>query len=93
MAVKDGQLSWVAIGFCASGLHEASGLAGNKWLSGALMLVLVFSSLLACGGALFQTSVRKVPAVAWVIHYRCFVGSTILTLCAGGLFAAAHFKS
>jgi hypothetical protein len=60
MAVKDGQLSWVAIGFCASGLHEASGLAGNEWLSGALMLVLVCSSLLACGGALFQTSIRKV---------------------------------
>jgi hypothetical protein len=91
LAVKDGQLCWVAIGFCASGLHEATASGGDEWLVGGLVLILVLSSLLACGGALFQTSLQEVEAPEWLGHYRCFIGSGLLTLMAAGLFAVAHF--
>lgn len=91
MAVKDGQLCWVAIGFCASGLHEATVGGADEWLIGGLVLILVLSSLLACGGALFQTAVRDVRSGAWLGHYRCLVGSALLTLLAAGLFSVAHY--
>jgi len=93
LAVKDGQLCWAAIGFCASGLHEASQSAELDWLIGTLVFTLILSSLLACGGALFQTKVQKVPFSAWFEHYRCLVGSLLVTAFAGGLFALAHFNN
>jgi len=93
LAVKDGQLCWAAIGFCASGMREVYGKAGTEWILGILVLVLVLSSLLACGGALFQTSIREVRRTAWFSHYRCFIGSLMLTVCAAALYVAAHFKN
>lgn len=92
LTVKDGQLCWVAIGFCASALHEISGVVGFDWLNGGLILILVLSSLLACGGALFQTTIHRAGDGAWARHYRCFIGSAFLTACAGSLFAVAHFS-
>ena len=93
LAVKDGQLCWIAIGFCASGLHEATRNTDVEWLIGTLTLILVLSSLLACGGALFQTTVRDVSGADWLSHYRCFFGSALLTMFAAALFAIAHFQS
>lgn len=98
--LKDGQLCWVAIGFCASALYEIGvsnpcnfrlplGMLG--YLNGVAIVMIVGSSLLAAGGAMFPTSRDRPQGVPWRKHYACFLYSLALTACAAGIYAVVHF--
>jgi hypothetical protein len=98
--MKDGQLCWVAIGFCASALYEI-GIANPcnfrlpvgmlDYLNGVAIVIIVGSSLLAAGGAMFPTSADRPLGVAWSKHYACFLYSLVLTMCAASIYAVVHF--
>jgi hypothetical protein len=98
--LKDGQLCWVAIGFCAPALYEISlanicspgllrGAAG--YLNGVAITVIVASSLLAAGGAMFPTAPDRPNGIRWGRHYSCFLYSLVLTTCAASVYAVVHF--
>jgi hypothetical protein len=98
--VKDGQLCWVAIAFCASALYEfatvpsESGRAIAKSLqfaNGFATAMLVASSILAAGGALFGTTAERPEGVGWVKHYACLCVSMMLALVSSVLYAIIHF--
>jgi hypothetical protein len=98
--LKDGQLCWVAIGFCASALYEI-GIANPcnfrlpagmlDYLNGVAIVMIVGSSLLAAGGAMFPTSADRPQGVSWGKHYACFLYSLALTVCAASIYAVVHF--
>ena len=95
---KDGQLCWIALGFCASALYEIAAPAGDpqpqsgtiSWLSGALVGVLALSAMTAAGGAVFSTPVLRKPGVKWYVHYKCLLASLIMTFVAAPCYAWVH---
>ncbi|WP_454763189.1 hypothetical protein [Cupriavidus campinensis] len=98
--VKDGQLCWGAIGFCASGLYELlaqlmNGVPLDPTLSGFLtfwlVAMLVASSLFAVFGAAYPTALECPPGHAWYHHYRLFALSALVVILAGGAYATVHF--
>ncbi|WP_342118044.1 hypothetical protein [Pseudoduganella sp. OTU4001] len=98
--VKDGQLCWVAITFCASALHEY-GTAASQFVAppaallqvsnGLANVCLVMSSIVAAGGALYPTSAEKQMGVSWVRHFSCFCVSLFFALASAFLYAIIHF--
>jgi len=98
---KDGQLCWIALGFCASALYEiATPATGGPplrsgtiaWINGALVGVLVLSAMTAAGGAVFSTPSLRKPGVKWYVHYKCLVTSLIMTLFAAACYAVVHLN-
>jgi hypothetical protein len=98
--LKDGQLCWVAIGFCASALYEI-GVSNPcsfrlptgmlDYLTGVAIFMIVGSSLLAAGGAMFPTSALRPEGISWRKHYSCFTYSVGLSVCAASIYAMVHF--
>jgi hypothetical protein len=88
-AVKDGQLCFVSMSFCAAGLFEAD---GSDWRTAALTFLLVLSSLLAAGGAMFQTSLRTPPGRHKFAHFRCLLASIVATMVSATVYTAVHYK-
>lgn len=98
---KDGQLCWIALGFCASALYEIAvpGTGGSPlptgtiaWINGALVGVLALAAMTAAGGAVFSTPPRRTPGVKWFIHYKCLLASLIMTLVAAACYALVHLN-
>jgi hypothetical protein len=98
--VKDGQLCWVAMAFCASALYEYGAMGGELGQSRSAMLqisnglanvCLVMSSIVATGGALYSTPIAKQGNVSWVRHYSCFCVSLVFALASASLYAIIHF--
>ncbi|MBB3118756.1 hypothetical protein [Pseudoduganella violacea] len=99
--LKDGQLCWGAISFCASSLYELgvrnwerTGIttSGHGYLIACLIVLLVVSSLLAAGGAIFPTSNKRPAGVEWHAHYRCFLVSLALTFWAALAYILVHYE-
>lgn len=92
-AFRDGQLCWAAIGFCASALYELAQAPSDHigWLQGGLTLVMVLSSLIATGGAIFPAHRSGAAAVNWIWRYRCLMASLVLCMAAGVLYTIVHF--
>ncbi len=99
--LKDGQLCWGAISFCASSLYELGvrnwertgiTISGHGYLIACLIVLLVVSSLLAAGGAIFPTSNTRPPGVRWHAHYKCFLVSLALTFCAALAYILVHYE-
>lgn len=105
--VKDGQLCWAAVGFCAAALYElhtatpvgepgiAKAMAG--WATGGMMAVIAMAAMAAAGGAVFTTEVRKVPpgsepTTSWLRHYKLFAGSVVMTAIAAVTYTVIHFN-
>jgi uncharacterized membrane protein YozB (DUF420 family) len=98
---KDGQLCWVSMGFCVAGLYDIaervvsthkdynSSSATTLFIS--LVIFLVFSAILAAGGAVFPTSLGVPQGVAWHRHYLTLVISSIFTLLAAIGYTVVHF--
>lgn len=98
---KDGQLCWVAMGFCVSGLYDIA----ERVVSGArpydsssvsalfigLVIVLMISAILAAGGAVFPTSLRVPVGAAWYRHYLNLMASAIFTILAAAGYTVVHF--
>lgn len=98
LTVKDGQLGWVAVGFCASGLYElfegsqTLGHAMTGWAEGGFMLILVSSAFYAASGAVFPTPVPAPDDVKWSRHYVTMVASAALTFLAAFAYTVVHFQ-
>jgi hypothetical protein len=92
-AFKDGQLCWVAIGFCASAQYELAQRqpSPDDWAGGTLSALLVLSSLIAAGGAMFPIQNSAVRGLAWLKHYRCFVASLFVWLAASAIYSVVHY--
>jgi hypothetical protein len=92
-AFKDGQLCWVAIGFCASAQYELAQRrpTADDWTGGLISALLVLSSLIAAGGAMFPTANAGVLGFAWIKHYRCFVASLVVWAAASTVYSAVHY--
>ncbi|WP_374584725.1 hypothetical protein [Pseudoduganella sp.] len=98
--VKDGQLCWVAIAFCASALYEYGTIASELATPPAALLqisnglanvCLVMSSIVATGGALYSTPVEKPAHISWPRHFSCFCTSLFFALASASLYAIIHF--
>lgn len=95
--VKDGQLCWAAIAFCASALYEllsvsqALDAAYKGILMGSLIVTLLASSFVAGGGAVFPAPVRP-EGVSWLKHYKAMKGSFFLTAVSALLYSLVHFN-
>jgi hypothetical protein len=98
---KDGQLCWVAMGFCVSGLYDLAELVINRSTpygsssAGALfiglIIVLVISAILAAGGAVFPTSLQVPVGAVWHRHYLNLIASTLFTTLAAAGYTVIHF--
>lgn len=100
--VKDGQLCWIAMSFCASALYdlasatpslELMGVDMVQPISAALIAILVVSSIIAALGAVFNTTSQRPAQLAWIAHFRAFFMSACLTAGAALLYTLAHFAT
>jgi hypothetical protein len=95
--IKDGQLCWVALGFCASALYEVAiplqKSVAMEWINGVLIGLLTLSAMIATGGAVFLTPPRCPRGVKWYRHFKCLVASVSVTLVAAAFYAVVHFES
>lgn len=99
--VKDGQLCWAAMGFCVSALYEIAEPANPSlaltrevanWANAGLIVLLIFSAILASAGAVFPTP-RAVPAgVRPVDHFAAMMASLVVTILSAGAYTAVHLK-
>lgn len=98
---KDGQLCWIAIGFCASALYEVAVLAPYRravpeaaagWINGWLIVLLVTASLIAAGGSIFPTRLHRPSHTSWFEHFSCFTSSLFLTVAAAASYALIHYR-
>lgn len=98
--IKDGQLCWAAAGFCASGLYELSlakeVLSGGTalpmgYVQSGLILLLVMSSFIAAGGAVFPSKLEVPSGAKWYKHYKAMTASVAMTFFAGGAYTVVHF--
>jgi hypothetical protein len=98
---KDGQLCWASMGFCVAGLYElaepAPGArpldhAVTNWSNAGLILLLVFSALLAAGGAAFPTPYPPPAGVKPSAHYATMLASFLLITLAGVAYTVVHFQ-
>lgn len=98
---KDGQLCWVALGFCVSGLYEidvplegakmvVESVAYNclKWGS---IFLLSMSAIVAGSGGVLPTPLGVPQNVKWRTHYRTLVNSVILTVASAIAYSIIHY--
>ncbi len=99
--VKDGQLCWVALGFCVSALYEVAepvkiGVTLPQgdvhWTNTGLTILPVFSAILASAGAIFPTPKTVPSGVRFVEHYSTMMASLVLVVLAGGAYTMVHFR-
>lgn len=98
--VKDGQLCWGAVAFCALAMYEivvpgpdgplVSGDTVN-WLNGALVLLLAASAFIAAGGAVFPTKIKPVNKANWYKHYQALAASLVLTSLSALAYSVVHY--
>jgi hypothetical protein len=97
--IKDGQLCWGAIAFCASGLYDI-GSDGtivssnyNGWINVGVIILLVPSSLFAAVGAAFSTDINVPPGTKWHSHFSMLAASLVLTPLAGTAYTVVRYFS
>jgi multisubunit Na+/H+ antiporter MnhB subunit len=95
--VKDGQLCWVGISFCASAIYEIADTPGPNgqpawWVIGGLIVALVGCAFFAASGAVFSTPLRKPTDPHWRQHYKTLVWSARLTVVSAVIYTEAHFR-
>jgi hypothetical protein len=95
--VKDGQMCWAVIAMGASTIYDlwlAHGTVpfGGAALAGAIVLMLQAMTI-AAFGAVFNTPLLATAAAgagAWLSHYRVFVVSAGMVLCAAADYIYVH---
>jgi hypothetical protein len=104
LPIKDGQLCWIGMALCASALYEIDGwshpngqmaalLYGYKgWASAGFGILLVACSIMAAGGAVFTTPVRRQAGVPWAEHYGVLIITALFTAVAAGCYTVVHFQ-
>lgn len=97
--IKDGQLCWGAVAFCALTMYEIAVpgtgqlLSGDAvhWLNTGLTMSLSASALIAAGGAVFPTQIKPVGMHDWYKHYQALATSLGLTALSGLAYTVVHF--
>ena len=99
--IKDGQLSWAGLAFCAAGLyemHEAAhavqvlGDTLHGVFEGLLIFGLLGNSFLAAEGAIFPAEQPRPANVTFNDNYPVLAWSIAFSTISGILFAVVHFK-
>lgn len=95
--IKDGQLCWGAIAFCASGLYDI-GSDGtilssnyNRRINAGFIILLVPSSLFAAVGAAFSTDITVPSRTKWHSHFSMLAASLVLTPLAGTAYTVLRY--
>jgi hypothetical protein len=98
--VKDGQLCWGSVAFCALAMYEiivpssegplVSGDTVN-WLNGGLVLLLAASAFIAAGGAVFPTKIKPVTKDNWYKHYQALAASLVLAFLSALAYSVVHY--
>ncbi|WP_141213269.1 hypothetical protein [Janthinobacterium sp. PC23-8] len=98
--VKDGQLCWGSLAFCALAMYEIAVpgtegplVSGNTvhWLNGGFVFLLAASAVIAAGGAVFPTKIKAVRWNSWHKHYQALATSLVLTLLSGAAYSVLHY--
>jgi hypothetical protein len=98
--VKDGQLCWGAVAFCALAMYEivVPGPEGPlvrgdtvNWLNGGFVLLLAASAFIAAGGAVFPTQIKPVTKNNWHKHYQALATSLALTFLSALAYSVVHY--
>lgn len=101
VAVKDGQLAWVAMGMCLNALYEldhpTQSEVSHTWvllMRWALIGMVILASLMASFAPVLTTPTTRNPGFLSALqHFRVFWGSVILTLGAAWLYATVHLTT
>lgn len=98
--IKDGQLCWGAVAFCALAMYEIAvpGPDGplvseslRGYVDGGLILLMVPSAFVAAGGALFPIDVVVSLPGPWYRYYEALATSLALTILAAGSYTVVHY--
>ena len=98
--VKDGQLCWASVAFCALAMYEIAVpstegplASGNTvhWLNGGFVLLLATSAVIAAGGAVFPTKIKAVRRNSWHKHYQALATSLALTFLSALAYSVVHY--
>jgi len=96
---KDGQLCWASMGFCVAGLYEIAEPGAYpldhsmaNWSDAGLIVLLVFSALLAAGGAAFPTPYPAPVGVKPAGHFATMLASFVLIILAAAAYTVVHFQ-
>ena len=98
--VKDGQLCWAAIAFCASGMYELmeqifDGVDYDRtwvgFLSFNLIATMVVSGVLAASGPVFPTDIGCPSGLRWYRHYKLLAFSMVMVVLASATYAIVHY--
>lgn len=100
VAVKDGQLAWVALGMCFNALYELdhpTKTVAPTWVIFARWMfvgLVVFTALTAAFGPVLVTPATR-PRGFWaaIWHYRVFWGSVLQTVAVAYLYAQSHLTT
>lgn len=98
-SVKDGQLSWVALGMCTAAFYELRHPAPlvavhadyQTLYTYVLLMGMLGSAVYAAFSPVFPTPPAHISGVrAWLFHHRVFVISVALVLGAGVVYNEVH---
>lgn len=98
--LKDGQLCWGAVAFCALTMYEIAApgqgvplVDGDAvhWLNTGLIMSLSASALIAVGGAVFPTEIKSMGIHDWYQHYQALATSLGLTTLSALAYTVVHF--
>ena len=98
--IKDGQLCWAGLAFCAAALYEmhetagaAKALAGHDgMLEVAFIVLIIINSSFAAGGAVFPAELPRPPGIGISEHFPVLLWSAFASGVSAGLFALVHFE-
>lgn len=101
VAVKDGQLAWVAIGMCLNALYEldhpTQTTVSHTWIllmRWVLIGMVILASLMAAFAPVLTTPTARSPGFwAAIRHFRVFWGSVLLTSGSAWLYATVHLTT
>lgn len=97
--IKDGQLSWAGLAYCAAALYEMyeakdSGAGLPEPWDGVLqvffIITLVLNSMIAAGGAVFPVELPRKPTETIFSFYPAMLWSWALSGMSAAAFAVVH---
>ena len=98
--IKDGQLCWAGMAFCAAALYEmhesptaSKALwGGDGYLEGVFILLLFMNSFVAASGAVFPADLPRPPDVKVSEHFPVLRRSIGASAVSAILFVVVHFR-
>lgn len=98
--IKDGQLCWGALAFCALAMYEIAvpgpeGVLVSEGIRGyanaGFTLIMIPSAMMAAAGAIFPIAIASPLTESWYKYYETLATSLALTVIAGGAYTVVHY--